>query len=393
VDRLHILFLDSWHTGAADGSGTAVGISGLRKGLEALGHQVEVLRPGGAASPGLLRRLAFNFRVPREIRGRVQREGDRVRPDLVVGFDIDGFRWSRVRHRTPAPLAAAPYLVSLKGVAADEVRFAVSRTEARYLRFLASLERRNARHADGVLVPSRYSAGVVAREYGVPEDRIRVVPEVVDSAPFEALRRDPPSPPEAPTILSVARQYPRKDTATLLRAFARVRARVPGVRLRIVGGGPELPRLQALAAELGLEASVALEGAIPDDDTVRKAYFQAHVFCLPSLQEGFGIAFVEAMAAGLPVVAARAGAAPEVIEDGTTGILVAPGDPEALAEALVRLLDGEEGRRERTRLGAAGPDRARRFAPEAVAARFLEVTPESPPLPPMSARSSAEPHP
>jgi glycosyltransferase involved in cell wall biosynthesis len=376
VDRLHILFLDSWHTGTADGSGTAVGIAGLRKGLEALGHRVEVLRPGGAAAPGLLRRLAFNVRVPGEIGGPAR---DEALPDLVVGFDIDGFRWSPERRRQTRTAAGVPpaYLVSLKGVAADEARFATSRMEALQLRCLAALERRNARHADGVLVPSRYSVGVVAREYGVPEERIQVVPEAVDMAPFEALRRDPPSPPDTPTILSVARQYPRKDTATLLRAFARVRERIPEVRLRIVGGGPELPRLRALARELALGTSVALEGAILDDEVVRAAYFQAHVFCLPSLQEGFGIAFVEAMAAGLPVVAARAGAAPEVIEDGVTGVLVPPGDPDALAEALIRLLDGEAGEKERSRLGAAGTERARRFAPETVAARFLEAAGES----------------
>jgi glycosyltransferase involved in cell wall biosynthesis len=377
LDPLHILFLDSWKSGASDGSGTAVGIAGLRKGLEALDHRVEVLRPEGAASPGVLRRLWFNAGLPGRIRGRGK--GRAVGFDLVVGFDLDGFRWSRARKgsRTGTGLGgSAPYLVSLKGVAADEARFATSRAEALHLRFLAALERRNARHADLVLVPSRYSAGVVTREYAVPEDRIRVAPEAVDTAPFEALRRDPPPRPDVPTILSVARQYPRKDTATLLRALPEVRERIPEVRLRIIGGGPELPRLRALARELGLEASVTFEGALPDDDQVRRAYFQAHVFCLPSLQEGFGIAFVEAMAAGLPVVAARAGAAPEVIEEGVTGVLVPPGDPKALAGALIRLLDGEEGRDERARLGAAGPDRARQFDPEAAAVRLLEVAKE-----------------
>jgi glycosyltransferase involved in cell wall biosynthesis len=370
LDPLHILFLDSWKSGAWDGSGTAVGIAGLRKGLEGLGHRVEVLRPEGRTDPGLLERLWFNVRLPGRIRA----------PDLVVGFDLDGFRWSRARKgsRTGAgPGGSAPYLVSLKGVAADEARFATSRAEALHLRVLAALERRNARHADAVLVPSRYSARVVNREYGIPESRIRVVPEAVDTAPFETLRLDPPPLPAAPTILSVARQYPRKDTATLLRALPRVRERIPEVRLRVIGGGPELPRLNALALKLSLGSSVTFDGAVPDDEEVRRAHFQAHLFCLPSLQEGFGIAFVEAMAAGLPVVAARAGAAPDVIDEGVTGVLVPPGDPSALANALIRLLDGEEGRRERGRLGAAGPERARRFTPEAAATRFLEVALES----------------
>lgn len=361
---LDIAFLDSWRTGAWDGSGTAVGISGLRHGLETLGHRVEVLRPPAGparSSHGLAGRLAYNWRLPR----RLHDLGGKA--DLIVGFDLDGVRWSRRRPRN-----APPYLVSLKGIADDEARFAASRSEALHLRLLGALERRNARGADRVLVPSRYSEAVAKDRYGIDPDRIRVVPEAVDTTPFEALRRTRPPRPEAPTVLSVARQYPRKDTATLLRALPLVRERIPEVRLRIIGGGPELPRLLALARELRLGRSVAFEGAVPDDAEVHRAYFEAHVFCLPSRQEGFGIVFVEAMAAGLPIVAARAGAVPEVVEEGTTGLLVPPRSPEPLADALIRLLEDDA---ERERLAAAGPERARRFAPGAIAERFLDAVP------------------
>lgn len=353
---LQILFLNSWKAESWEGSGTAVGIAGLRKGLEALGHRVEVVRPSGTGSPGLLRRLRFNLELPRLLRSYPP-------ADLVVGFDLDGVRWGR-RRRPPG----SPYVVCLKGVAADESRFAGSRTESLYLRSLAALEARNARNADGVIVPSRYSARAVEEAYGIPGDRIRVVPEAVDTAPFEALRRDPPALPEAPTILSVAHQYPRKDTATLLRALPVVHEQFPSARLRIVGGGPELPRLRDLARRLLIHDAVEFTGPVADDREVRTAYFRAHLFCLPSLQEGFGIVFVEAMAAGLPVVAARAGAAPEVVEHGVTGVLVPPRSPEMLASALIRLLRREDDRRA---MSERGPERAAAYRPEQVAREFL----------------------
>jgi phosphatidyl-myo-inositol dimannoside synthase len=174
---------------------------------------------------------------------------------------------------------------------------------------------------------------------------------------------------EGPAILSVARQYPRKDTATLLRAMPRVIEAHPAARLAIIGGGPELPRLRKLAEQLGLGEAVTWHGEVRDDEDVRRSFFDADVFCLPSLQEGFGIAFAEAMAAGLPVVAARAGAAPEVVRDGVTGVLVAPGDHVAVSDALIRLL-GDPGTR--AQMGAAASRHAERYDLESVGRAFLD---------------------
>src|SRR5262249_51194424 len=93
-----------------------------------------------------------------------------------------------------------------------------------------------------------------------------------------------------------------------------------------------------LWAELNLGDSVRLLGEVPDDAEVGRLYREADVFCLPTVQEGFGIVFLEAMASGLPVVATTAAAIPEVVPDGKAGLLVPPGDVEALAAALVELL-------------------------------------------------------
>jgi glycosyltransferase involved in cell wall biosynthesis len=260
--------------------------------------------------------------------------------------------------------------VSLKGVAADEARFSRSGAERLLLTTLAALERRNARSADRVLVPSEYSARFIEGRYGISRDRVRIVPEPIEMRVWDAIRRSAPLPPPHPTVLSVARQYPRKDTATLLRALPRVQRELPDVHLRVIGGGPELPRLEAISRELGIRDSVTFHGAIPEDAVVRRSYFEAHLFCLPSRQEGFGIAFLEAMAAGLPVVAVRAGATPEVVPDGVAGLLVPEGEPGPLADALISLLrDGEL----RQRMGTAGIQRARDFDLPRVATTFLDA--------------------
>lgn len=363
MDRpLRIAFLDSWKPTSFDGSGTAVGIRNLASGLALLGHLVHMVRPRGG-NLGVLRRIGFNLVLPRRLRAE-------PKFDLIVGFDIDGFRWTSVRD------SATPYAVSLKGIAADEARFSRSYAERTALTTLARLEKRNALGADRVFVPSRYSAGVAERMYGLPPGRVRVVPEAVDLAPWRvvrATRAERHTPPRTPTILSVARQYPRKDTATLLRAMPPVLEAFPTARLRVVGGGPELPPLRRLAASLGLGDSVRWEGELSDDAAVREAFLDADVFCLPSLQEGFGIAFVEAMGAGLPIVAARAGAVPEVVEDGRTGLLVPPADPAAVARALSRLL-GDTGAR--LRMGAEGARQAERFDLKRVAEQFASAARE-----------------
>ena len=339
-----------------------MGISTLQRGLLDLGHDVEVLRPRrGTAS--LSGRRRFNRALPQRIRS--------IEPaDLVVGFDLDGLAWGNSRPE------GSRYVVALKGVAADEARFSRSPEEHRRLSSLARLEQRNARAADRVVVPSAYSAQIVRREYGIPEEALRVVPEPIDLALWTpSPNAEHPlvstgAPDGRPTLLSVARQYPRKDTATLLRAMVLLQDTIPDAHLRIIGDGPEFGNLVRLSEELQLQDSVTFHGAIPDDSDLRRCYAEADIFCLPSLQEGFGIVFLEAMAAGLPIVAARAGAVPEVVPDGEVGWLVPPADPPALAEALLTLMRDPVMRR---RMGTSGRRRARDFDLVPVASAFVEA--------------------
>jgi glycosyltransferase involved in cell wall biosynthesis len=137
----------------------------------------------------------------------------------------------------------------------------------------------------------------------------------------------------------------------------------------VVGKGPEWDALVRLHAELGLGDTVALRGDVTWDELAEE-YVNADCFCLPSVQEGFGIVFLEAMAAGLPVVACRAAAVPEVVREGETGVLVPPRAPPALADALADLLRSPERARA---LGGAARVRVADYAVERVAERFLDT--------------------
>jgi glycosyltransferase involved in cell wall biosynthesis len=174
-------------------------------------------------------------------------------------------------------------------------------------------------------------------------ERTVVIPNAVDVAatPRAALAGEPP------VVIAVGRLAAPKDPLTLVRALARVAA--PS-RALIVGDGPLRPAVEAEIERLG--APIALAGERRD---VPALLASADAFVLASRSEGAPLAILEAMAAGLPVIASDVGGVRELVADGETGVLVAPGDPGALAAALERVLADAELRRA---LGAAGRRRA-----------------------------------
>jgi glycosyltransferase involved in cell wall biosynthesis len=346
-------FLSSTPASPTEGSGTWVAIDGVLRGLAAAGH-VARLRP-------LRARSGFHTLD----RWRYNRELVRTPPeaDVVVGVDLDGFLWAE--RRSPR----MPYAVMLKGIIADELRNERGLVRA-LLALQARWERRNVHAADRVIVPSRYSASVAADVYGVPTAALAVVPEPIDLGEWRRrFAAVPPRSSPAPTVLAVARMYPRKRLEDLLRAALILRPRIPDLRVRIVGLGPESVRLHRLGHDLGLADTVAFLGEI-SRQALAVEYVGADCFCLPTVQEGFGIVFTEAMAAGLPVVACRAAAVPELVEDGRTGLLVTPRSPEELAMAMEKVLTSEALRRE---LGDNGRRRVEALDVPRVAARLLEV--------------------
>jgi glycosyltransferase involved in cell wall biosynthesis len=351
TQSLRIAFLDSWLQTVVDGSGTAAAIGGLAGALRDRGHRVDRIAPT-TAEPLTLRRLRYNWELPRRLL--------HARYDLIVGVDIDGVRW--------AGRSSAPYICSIKGVLAEEQRHERGLIRA-LLWSLSRIERLNARRAPFVISTSEYCRRMIERHYGVPAARIGIVPEGIAVADWAAQARSAER--DRWTVLCVARQYPRKHVADLIAAWPAVAARLPQARLVIIGDGPEHDRLRDLVRRHGLAASVRLLGGLPDDAEVRAWYGRAGLFCLPSVQEGFGIVFLEAMASGLPVISTSAAAIPEVVPHRRAGILVAPGAVAELAAALVELLENNE---LRERYGRFALQHVQQYDWAQVAERFLEVT-------------------
>jgi glycosyltransferase involved in cell wall biosynthesis len=204
---------------------------------------------------------------------------------------------------------------------------------------------------------------------GLPVEKLTTIHYGLDDLPSAGseIQPDDVIPVDAPLVLAVGRLIEQKDHATLLRAFARVREQHGDAHLAILGWGRLEAPLRALVIELGLEESAHLLGRVEPRDWLTRADVFAHT----SRWEGFGLVLLEAMLAGVSVVATRVSAVPEIVADGETGRLVAPGDVGAVAEQLSQLL-ADPALRER--LGTAGQARARsQFSVEQMAKRTIAV--------------------
>ncbi len=357
---MNVTLITSTPFNVSQGSGTFVAGAALQRGLQQLGHTVRLVRPGRV--PGRMghtfQRFAFNFRLT------TQRVSD---SDIVFGMDMDGFTLSGRMH---------PFISYVMGVLADEARFERG-VVAQLLMLQARAERRSARYADGVITTSEYSGDRIAEFYGVARSRIGVVPPAFDVTRwqrgltrigFEQARREQP-----PTVLCVAHMYPRKNIAALIRATSLVAPRIAGIRVRIVGQGPELRRLEELTASLGISDHIEFLGPLSHADLLRE-FAACDLFCLPSLQEGFGLVFLEAMASGKAVVACRASSTPELIKDGVNGLLAQPHDDCDLADKLARCLEDTN---LRTAMGQANLATAGQYKVDKTAQRLLDLVVEN----------------
>jgi phosphatidylinositol alpha-1,6-mannosyltransferase len=240
--------------------------------------------------------------------------------------------------------------------------------------------RRIAAAADALTTVSRWTRGRLAAACG-SDAALEPLPPGVDADTF---RPDPAARADlrrryrlggAPVVTCVSRLVARKGQDALIRSLPRIRQRVPGARLLLVGDGPDRDRLHRLAAEHGVTGQVVFAGAVP------AAELPAHhavgdVFALPCRTrgggldvEGLGIVLLEAAASGLPVVAGDSGGAPETVSDGRTGHVVPGRDPDRLVAALADLLADPDRAR---RLGMAG--RARMLADWTWPSRVAHLT-------------------
>ena len=210
------------------------------------------------------------------------------------------------------------------------------------------------RHSDAITAPSRWLAEAARRELGLPSDvTIDVIPNFVDAEQFRPLDVEggcaaPSGNPSHPRVLThVSNFRPVKRVEDVVHIFAAVRAELSS-RLDLVGDGPERERIEALVASLGLRDHVRFLGERGD---LIATLQQSDVFLLPSQTESFGLAALEAMACGVPVVASDVGGVSEVVVDGETGFLAAAGDVAGMARHALRLLTDEDLRLRMARAG------------------------------------------
>lgn len=182
-------------------------------------------------------------------------------------------------------------------------------------------------------------------------DKIKVIHCGIDPAAFATAPRSPH--PGPLRVLNVGRLVAVKGQALLLEAIAIAAERGVDICLTVVGSGPLRSQLEDTSHRLGVAGRVQFTGSVGQDE-IRRCYAEADVFCLSSLREGVPVVLMEAMASGLPVVASAIMGIPELVEHEVSGLLVRPGRPDLLAEAIVRLAsDGPL----RDRLADAGRSR------------------------------------
>ena len=268
---------------------------------------------------------------------------------------------------------AGPYpaVITVHGIISQEAKLATGWGN-RLRGFLdAQYERMVIRRARHLMLITPYVEQVFA---GIFAGRSYLVENACDER-FFALKREP----VPGRILFAGPVIPRKGVLPLLRALRLVRERVPEAHLHIAGptgGRPDYYQAcVAYVREQGLDEAATFLGQLTQEQLLTE-YARCAVFTLPSFQETAPMVIEQAMAAGVPSVATRAGGVPWMLEDGLTGLTLpvpgsSEGDPEALAAALARLLqDGESAER----MGRRAKEVARaRFWPESVARRTLEV--------------------
>lgn len=303
-----------------------------------------------ASSPGdpATRLPTVSLLAPWQLRRLVHR----LRPDLIHCHGAKAALVARLALAGAASAARVPVVYTVHGISAPN--------SPGLQRLIGGLERRLVPATAAYVAVSRAVAEGVACAWGVPPDRLHLIPNGIDPAGFRSLPRKASArrllglDPARPVVGMAARMAREKGPDLFLRAARVVADRKPWCQFLVAGDGPLLSEARRLARSLGLEEAVAFTGHVPD---VRLALAAMDVYVLPSRSEAMPIGLLEAMAAARPVAACRVGGVPEAVTHGRSGLLIPPGDVPGLAGSVCRLLEDEVCRR---RLAAAGRQRVQR---------------------------------
>jgi glycosyltransferase involved in cell wall biosynthesis len=353
---LHIDTARTWRGGQNQVLTTLMGLRSLGHRTMLVAHSEGELRQRAAEGLDLVP-LAPKTEMDLTAAWRLSRILKQLKPDVIHAHDPHGVAMAALALSMSTQVAKPPL------VAARRVDFHLRGN---------SLSRWKYRQVDCFICASEAIRQMLIGN-GIPTSRAVTVHEGID---IERIERAEPAklheefwlPHHAPIVGNVAALVPHKGQRHLIDAAKTVLPHVPDARFIIAGEGELRPALERQIKDLHLEKHVLLAGFRPDVLSLHKAF---DIFVLSSVTEGLGTSLLDAMAAGKPIVATRAGGIPEVVADGETGILVAPRDHDAMAEAIVRLLKDDTLRRQ---MGDAGRARARSlFSAERMVQATLNV--------------------
>jgi glycosyltransferase involved in cell wall biosynthesis len=318
-----------------------------RTGVGEYIHQVAAALARSAADEITVFSASWKDRLPKEITTDLPnaRLVDRRIPVTALNLAWHRFGWPSIEALTGGEfdIAHSPHPLLLPSrraariVTIHDLHFLShpERTSREIRRDYPSLAAAHARRADRIIVSSRFAAGEVQRWLNVPSEKIAVCPA---GAPMWQ------TPPATPAVDDLSRYIlfmgtldARKNVGGLLEAYGRLLRRSTGVPRLVIAGsaGPEAAKWLGTITEPPLAGSVDYLGYVSPER--REAVFKgAQLFVLPSFEEGFGLPALEAMAAGVPVVASRRGSLPEVVGD--AGLMIDPDDPESLTDAMARVV-------------------------------------------------------
>lgn len=342
----HIDTARTWRGGEAQ-------VLGLARGLMDKGHQVLVLCPPRSEMASACEAHSIPVRTA-SMRSELDLLSAYKLSRYLRGFGADVVHFHTARAHTLGLVAARLARTPVK-VLSRRVDFAVGGNPFSRAKYKSSV--------DAVVAITEAVRDVLLRG-GVDPERVTVIYSGVDLAKFAAagdggrLRAELGIPSSAPLVGAVGALAPHKAQAYLLRAAAKLRAEKPEVRYIIAGEGELESELKELARSLGVADLVIFTGFRRDIEAVLAAL---DVFVLSSVAEGLCTSILDAMLAGVPVVATSVGGVPEIVLDGVCGLLVPPADPEALARGIARVL-GDPALK--GRLAAGGRERVRDFSIE-----------------------------
>jgi glycosyltransferase involved in cell wall biosynthesis len=278
--------------------------------------------------------------------------------DLVHGHSMYSFGYAMTRKK------GLPYVLTAHGTQKNELKHTLKTrpTPNHVITDFGSMlmERYSAKKADAVVVVSQENKRDIMAQYGIPQNKVRVIHNGINPDRFKASELD------GNRIIYVGRLHERKGVDRLLMSFKKVLDEMKA-ELVIVGSGEMEGHLKELARKLDIEESVRFCGFVDDED-IPGLYASSSLFVMPSYYEGFGIVLLEAMASGLPVVATATGGAPELVENEKNGFLATH---ENMHKSIISLLQ------DRALMRNCGSNNRKKaignFSWDAIAERTIEV--------------------